>query len=216
MGLFFRKRFLNYVKPPWKIGKKIYTTINFYENIFTRGVSFTALTNETLQLLLSAFHLVFVVAENSSKKKINSNQDVFTFVRICASSLNCDIQLNRRKVLMIQEKHMITRTKSWSPSWTKESCYKAYLEPYQTSTIERLLASNLVRKITSIVEDCHLAGNCMFKFNNRNIGTRCEICSKLTIKTPERQHWSRSGVFIVNFEYISHLVVLFLLLTLSW
>ena len=35
---------------------------------------------------------------------------------------------------------------------------------------------------------------------------------KLTIKTPERR---RSGVFIVNFEHISHLVVVFLLLTLS-
>ena len=26
----------------------------------------------------------------------------------------------------------------------------------------------------------------MFKVNNRNTRTRCEICSKLTIKTPER------------------------------
>ena len=30
------------------------------------------------------------------------------------------------------------------------------------------------------------AGNCMFKVNNRNTRTRCEICSKLTIKIPER------------------------------
>ena len=30
------------------------------------------------------------------------------------------------------------------------------------------------------------AGNYMFKFNNRNTRTRCEICSKLTIKTQER------------------------------
>ena len=34
---------------------------------------------------------------------------------------------------------------------------------------------------------------------------RCEICSKLTIKTPKRRHWRRFGVFIVNFEHISHL-----------
>ena len=40
-------------------------------------------------------------------------------------------------------------------------------------------------------------------------------CSKLTIKTPERRYWRRSGVFIVNFEHISHLVLVFLLLTLS-
>ena len=58
-------------------------------------------------------------------------------------------------------------------------------------------------------------GNYMFKVNNRNTRTRCEICSKLTIKTSERRHWRRSGVFIVNFEHISHLVLKFLLLTLS-
>ena len=46
----------------------------------------------------------------------------------------------------------------------------------------------------------------MFKVNNKNTRTRCEICSKLTIKTPERCQWRRSGVFIVNFEHISHLV----------
>ena len=31
------------------------------------------------------------------------------------------------------------------------------------------------------------AGNYMFKVNNRNTRTRCEICSKLTIKIPERR-----------------------------
>ena len=41
----------------------------------------------------------------------------------------------------------------------------------------------------------------MFKANNRNTKTRCEICSKLTIKIPKRRHWRRSGAFIVNFEH---------------
>ena len=44
--------------------------------------------------------------------------------------------------------------------------------------------------------------NYIFKLNNRNTRTRCEICSKLTIKTLERRHWPRSGVFFVNFEHI--------------
>ena len=35
------------------------------------------------------------------------------------------------------------------------------------------------------------------------------------MKIPERLHWSRFGIFIVNFEYISHLALLFLLLTLN-
>ena len=59
------------------------------------------------------------------------------------------------------------------------------------------------------------AGIYLFKVNNRNTRTSCEICSKLKIKTPERSHWRRSGVFIVEFEHISHLVLVFLLLTLS-
>ena len=54
--------------------------------------------------------------------------------------------------------------------------------------------------------------NYMFKINNRNTRARCGICSKLT-KTPERRH--RSGVFIVNTEHNSPLVLAFLLLTLS-
>ena len=48
----------------------------------------------------------------------------------------------------------------------------------------------------------------MFKVNNSNARTSYEICSKLTIKTPERSQWRRFGVFIVSFE---HLVLVFLL-----
>ena len=55
----------------------------------------------------------------------------------------------------------------------------------------------------------------LLKVNNRNARAGCKICSKLTIKTPKRRHWRRSGVFIVNFENISHLVLVFLLLTLN-
>ena len=36
----------------------------------------------------------------------------------------------------------------------------------------------------------------LLKVNNKNTRTRCEICSKLTIKTPERRssHWVHSSV----------------------
>ena len=54
----------------------------------------------------------------------------------------------------------------------------------------------------------------MFKVNNERTRPRFKICSKLTIKTPQRRYWCRSGVFIVNFEHISHLFLVFLLLTL--
>ena len=33
------------------------------------------------------------------------------------------------------------------------------------------------------------AGIYLLKVNNRNTRTRCEICTKLTIKTPGRRHW---------------------------
>ena len=55
----------------------------------------------------------------------------------------------------------------------------------------------------------------LLKVNNKNTRTRCEICTKLTIKAPERRQWRRSGVFIINFVHISHLVLVFLLLTLN-
>ena len=55
----------------------------------------------------------------------------------------------------------------------------------------------------------------LFKVNNRNFNIRCGLYSKLTIKTPERRQWRRSGVFAVNFEHISNLFLVFLLLTLN-
>ena len=49
----------------------------------------------------------------------------------------------------------------------------------------------------------------MFKVKNRNTRTSCEIWPKLPIKI------TRFGNFIVNFEHVSHLVLVFLMLTLS-
>ena len=55
----------------------------------------------------------------------------------------------------------------------------------------------------------------LFKVSNRNIRKRCEICSKLTIKTREQYYWLHYFVFIVNFEYILHFFLVFLLLNLN-
>ena len=38
---------------------------------------------------------------------------------------------------------------------------------------------------------------------------------KINIKRPEQRHWRRFAIFIVNFEHISDLVLVFLLLTLN-
>ena len=42
----------------------------------------------------------------------------------------------------------------------------------------------------------------MFKVNNK--------ATRRRLKTPERRHLRRSGVFIVNFEHILHLFLVFL------
>ena len=45
----------------------------------------------------------------------------------------------------------------------------------------------------------------LLKLNSRNTRTRCEICPKLTLKTPERRaayFTPCSSVFIVNFEQV--------------
>ena len=43
----------------------------------------------------------------------------------------------------------------------------------------------------------------MFKVNNRNTRTRCEIRSKLTIKTPERRH---GGMFMRQLLLTRHII----------
>ena len=60
-----------------------------------------------------------------------------------------------------------------------------------------------------------------FKVNNRNIRKKCEICSKLTIKTPKQHQWrlskvSFNGVFLVNFEYILHLNIYYTFSSISF
>ena len=53
---------------------------------------------------------------------------------------------------------------------------------------------------TSLVKQAIPVYNYMFKVNNRNTRTRCEICSKLTIKIPED---TCSSVSFVNFEQVN-------------
>ena len=66
-----------------------------------------------------------------------------------------------------------------------------------------------------IIFKTYQVGIYLLKVNDRNTKTRYEICSKVRIKTPERCQWRRSGIFILNFEGISYLVLVFLLLTLN-
>ena len=77
---------------------------------------------------------------------------------------------------------------------------------------------DLIKRFPSSIfhpENRYPASIYLLKVNNRNTRTRCEICSKLTINIPEQSRWRHFDVFIVNFEHVSHFVLVFLLLTLS-
>ena len=82
--------------------------------------------------------------------------------------------------------------------------YFKLTEPIESRWFSRLVISSYIP-----------VGIYLLEVNTRNTRTRLEICSKLTIRIPERRHWRRSSVFIVNFEHILHLFLVFLWLTFN-
>ena len=56
--------------------------------------------------------------------------------------------------------------------------------------------------LMSYADSIYPAGNYMFKVNNRNSRTRCELWTvfKVNNKDTRTTPWRRSGVFIDNFE----------------
>ena len=61
------------------------------------------------------------------------------------------------------------------------------------------LAGIYVLKVNKICSYFNISSNKNFK-----------ICSKLTVKTPGRSHWRRSGVCVINFQHTPHLVLVLL------
>ena len=90
------------------------------------------------------------------------------------------------------------------------ACADAYLTPH----IKRYV-QGFSRGFQKQLEVSNLENIPMFEVNNGNTRRKCGIYSELTMKTPERSR-RRSGVFIINFERISHLFLLFLLLALNF
>ena len=52
----------------------------------------------------------------------------------------------------------------------------------------------------------------LFKINDRKSRKSCEICSKLTIKTPERRQGFRFGVLLLTLNIFHTVFLVFLLL----
>ena len=75
--------------------------------------------------------------------------------------------------------------------------------------------SNARLKLTKNQANANPAGIYQLNVNYKNTRRSCEKYSKLTIKAPERRQWPRSNFLTVNFEHISRLVLVFLMLTLN-
>ena len=68
--------------------------------------------------------------------------------------------------------------------------YQLYNETTTKNTVLKSYFDKLKEVKVNVVLNVSIpAGNYLPKVNNKNTRTRCEICSKLTIKIPERRHW---------------------------
>ena len=70
---------------------------------------------------------------------------------------------------------------------------KKNIEKIKSKLIVTHHCSNYIHKLTKLLIISELyainpVNIYLFKVNNRNTRKRCEICSKLTIKTPEQHH----------------------------
>ena len=95
--------------------------------------------------------------------------------------------------------------------WTS----KCYLEKQYNKWTRTLLFLNFTNASTLRFFRRYPVSIYLFRVNYWNTRTMREIGSKLTIKTPERGQWRRSGIFIANFEQFSHIVLVFSLLALN-
>ena len=101
-------------------------------------------------------------------------------------------------------------------SWNNLASNRAFIEYvsyalyqvfqiYSSIVSSRILNTWLwIRNIIRIINLYMKTYIYLFKVSNRNTRKRCEICSKLTIKTTKQSQEGHSGVFIVNFKHILH------------
>ena len=76
---------------------------------------------------------------------------------------------------------------------------------YEMGIRTKVLAPFFITLYYGTTNTSFSTGIYLLKVNNRTTRTKCEICSKLTIKTSERRHRHTSsyGVSIVNFEQLN-------------
>ena len=55
--------------------------------------------------------------------------------------------------------------------------------------LSKLISEEILIDTLRFFDFLYPAGIYLLKVDNRNTRARCEICSKLTVKTPEQCHW---------------------------
>ena len=110
---------------------------------------------------------------------------VLTFLFVCCFFLrfliveSIQYYLEREQILFFSKDFKYT----FSSAYFKHNECIVHVEFCRSLTIW------LYQEIGYLQHPCHPAGDYMFIVNNKNFRKRCEIHSKLTIKTPERRQW---------------------------
>ena len=118
-----------------------------------------------------------------------------SFIHLCKFHLYFKIYTSHFKLTLNRIFHRFRQPSETSKFFSKLSSF-ANFKAFNFHTLAQ--NGTLGHFLTILIP----ASNCMFKVNNRNNRTRCEICSKLTIKRLGRRQWRL--VSIINFEHISH------------
>ena len=113
---------------------------------------------------------------SESRKKIWNPEKYFRVKKIYIYEIEKKIQ-NREKYFKIEK--IISESRKLFQN--REKCFR--IEKYFATRIEKKILNSMTSHSMNF-----LANICLFKVNNRNTRKRCEICSKLIIKTPERRH----------------------------
>ena len=116
-------------------------------------------------------------------------------------NINLKSALNFLKSFLFLDRKANQLTNKWMRHLLQPSLPSKYLELADTSDDSPgcLSGDKIAETLLNLIKE-HYSGLCWKEKDKSGMG-----CSQ----------WRRSGVFIVNFEHISHLVLVFLLLTLN-
>ena len=154
---------------------------------------------------------------NISNSLIRTHTYAHHGVRNVSFSENFPYVLNRW-TLQIRTFRLVNAQSDWNPEVKLALPWMLYWIQIKLSIhcsgvfivdLEHILCNDLVFLFITLGRyysggKCLSVGIYLFKVSHGNTRAMCNICSKLTIKTPERRHLRRPDAFIVNFEHISH------------